>query len=475
MCKKISIFLVAIILVVFVGCANFGIAFAEEATTYSGVLDDLQKDENFKVEDYPKDSNDNSLKVIQIAESENDELFLYVYQPAGNIEATSINISQEETPDVSDTHNRKLTLIDKHETLFKYKVEDVVVKANLERYYEIASIFRAWNKRLDEENEHEDNTTEEVSYEVGQMWKATDVGDSVVYSMTTIETIKILNPYVNYVSYDQGFYWWSSSTDSVYSHYVAFTTDKKMDDLLKASVYFESRGVRMSYGVYTYSEPVSHELVIAKEQNVSSTNSAKLYSEDYNYSRIVKTADFVSNEDKKLDTKAKTALSDTTWVLRFWETVLTMSGKVDHIVIDSTQVTNVTILRLEFETDGVVYSLGTVMNKVTSDNQPLNPPDVSADDPWQSFLDKLYAMLDDVAKFFQNIGDWFTLVFAFIKEYWWILAVVVGLIVVGILCSVAKPVWIAVKYLFIALWYVITAPLQLIVFVIRKISEKKKQ
>ena len=53
-------------------------AFAEEASNvYSTVIDDLTKDENFNVADYPSNASDYSLQVITIAESSNKELFVY--------------------------------------------------------------------------------------------------------------------------------------------------------------------------------------------------------------------------------------------------------------------------------------------------------------------------------------------------------------------------------------------------------------
>ena len=60
---------------------------------YSTVLEDLQSDSSFNVESYPLKEKDYSLQVIQIAESENKELFIYAYQPSGeigNLTATSI-------------------------------------------------------------------------------------------------------------------------------------------------------------------------------------------------------------------------------------------------------------------------------------------------------------------------------------------------------------------------------------------------
>ena len=54
-------------------------AFAD-TSNFSSVLADLQKDSNFDLADYPENPKDYSIKVIQIAESESGNLFLYTYQ-----------------------------------------------------------------------------------------------------------------------------------------------------------------------------------------------------------------------------------------------------------------------------------------------------------------------------------------------------------------------------------------------------------
>lgn len=61
-------------------------AFAEERA-YTNVLADLQKDETFSVINYPEIIDPENelygvIQVIQIAESESGELFLYTYQPS---------------------------------------------------------------------------------------------------------------------------------------------------------------------------------------------------------------------------------------------------------------------------------------------------------------------------------------------------------------------------------------------------------
>ena len=97
--RKISLILALILIVVSLGCVPSGIAFAASETIYTGVLEDLQKDETFDVSEYPsKDKltdKDKVMDVIQIAESNAGELFLYVYQPqAGKFTASEVRISQ---------------------------------------------------------------------------------------------------------------------------------------------------------------------------------------------------------------------------------------------------------------------------------------------------------------------------------------------------------------------------------------------
>ena len=73
--------------------------YASETITYTDVLEDLQKDKNFNIEDYPyielssvlslnNDENENNninlLQVIQISETEDNKLLIYTYQPCKN-------------------------------------------------------------------------------------------------------------------------------------------------------------------------------------------------------------------------------------------------------------------------------------------------------------------------------------------------------------------------------------------------------
>lgn len=63
------------------GAQSFSAVAAEENKTASGVLEDLSKDVSFNTENYPSNAKDYSLSVMQLAESTDKELFVYVYQP----------------------------------------------------------------------------------------------------------------------------------------------------------------------------------------------------------------------------------------------------------------------------------------------------------------------------------------------------------------------------------------------------------
>ena len=71
--------------------------FADTQIVYTTALEDLSKNNAFNENDYPANANDYIIEVITIAESEDNELFVYTYQPAQYNNATSINIATELT------------------------------------------------------------------------------------------------------------------------------------------------------------------------------------------------------------------------------------------------------------------------------------------------------------------------------------------------------------------------------------------
>ena len=152
--RKINYLLLCILLILscLLTCVNTTLtAFASSISvdnSFSNVLEDLESDENFVVEEYPVNMTDYSLQIINVAESIDKELFIYVYQPCSpnnRLKATSINMSLQDAGlgDV-DYNLYTLTLLNSNGVFVKYKVDNFVVSADTIRFYNIASIHSKW-------------------------------------------------------------------------------------------------------------------------------------------------------------------------------------------------------------------------------------------------------------------------------------------------------------------------------------------
>jgi hypothetical protein len=359
---------------------------------YTNVIDDLNKDSKFDVNQYPYKKNNYNLNVIQIAESSAKELYIYVYQPFQKQIATSINISTTVAENVS-FKNYKLEFLSSNSVFFKYKVTDFIIKNDDLRYYQISAIFRKYIDGVDPINSN-GNTTNEVSLEVGKLFTAKTFNGNTSYSMSFEETINIMVKYVGFVRYSKGFRWNSSYllNEDTDSHYVAFSTDKPMDDLLEADIQFISQ-----YKWNLGSEPEKTNNLSIKKTDTVSNSSLRLFSDDYQYSRVQKVDDFIGNE--KLNESTVSSLENCTWVLRFLETdrISFINYKFEADAY-RTEVSNVQILRLKYMTDGVVYNLGVVDNKTTGDKTPDNIPDTIVN-----------LLIDKIKAFFEKIKSQFGL------------------------------------------------------------------
>lgn len=380
----IAAVLAAVMLILFL--VGTGGASAAHAATYLDtlVLEDLRKDSTFSESDYPAIKNDYSLQVIQIAESSDGELLIYVYQPSAKtktLTATTINISTAINDNLK-YQNYKLTLLGASGVFAKYRVEDFTVKSDVVRYYDISSIFRAYDSGIDSPASG-GNLISEVAYEVAQLWTACTLNGTVTYEMIYDEVITITDKYVGYVRYVDGYNFWGSYIDHCDSHYVAFSTDYDIDKLYEADISFITQsshhylgGNSGTDGITTLGDKVDNFKSLNYTDVVSNSGNM-LWGKKYTWNRIEKVSDFIRNEDLKDETKAQ--LQGKKWVLRFYETEFTEqysgSPASGNFSINrySTLVSDVTILRLKFETAGKVYNLGVVDNK--QHKEPNSPPD----------------------------------------------------------------------------------------------------
>lgn len=359
-------------------------AYAESSISYTHVLEDLTKDKSFREKDYPAVADDYSLKVIQIAESVNGELFIYVYQPsdsAKELTATSIRISQS-IGENAKWKDYDLTLLNTEGVLDKYRVEGITILSDVVRYYDIAAIYRAFDSDIDDPADtNYDQSINEVVYEVAQEWHACTIDGEVSYSMITSETITITNKIVGYIQYSEGFKLYLDRCDS---HFVAFSTDRKIDDLMEADIEYTTQSyikiVKTGDDTPTLGEKISNSKTVKALEEVSN-DADGLFGKKYTWNRIEKVSDFIANEgeDLNLTTGNLEDLKNMDWILRFEETDFTSTVGM-YVTNTGTLVSEVTILRLKFQTDGVTYNLGVVDNKQTGNKDPFASADTYLDD-----------------------------------------------------------------------------------------------
>lgn len=455
--KKINykkIYLALIILMLIFSCLlstpTYFKTYAEDETTYTSVLEDLEKDENFDINKYPLIENNPSLEVIQIAESSDKELFVYVYQPGGEslgLQATSINISTEE--EALFFINYDLSLIHSNSVFYKYKVENLIVSDSVERVYNISSIFRSWDERFDEPVD-DDQTISEVSYGVSQIWTAKTENDNVIYEREDTQTIKIESKYVGFIRYTSSYAYWLTGT-ACDSHFVAFSTDHEIDDLYSADISYVRYTYKRTYDTgilgggditsdpykYEYGEdvPVSDTLIGKKvEIEVGLGITTK-----FEWNRIESVNEFL-NEDyisENLKESAKNSIREKDWVLRFYESDYKIwADSIGSVVIteyeSGERVKDVTILRLKFQTNGEVYNLGVVDNIQTGSDEPSN-------DMPESLWERILKMIATIIA---------------------IVLIVVAVVVLApiILPAIFKFLGFCFKWLFKGIWWLITAP-----------------
>ena len=389
--------LIVTLCVFLTGAQSFSAVAAESENekTASGVLEDLSKDASFSAENYPSSAKDYSLQIIQLAESTDKELFVYVYQPSGDkVKASSINISTTINDEIS-FFNYPLELLNFEGTLFKYKVTNFGVKKDPVRYYAISSIYRPFDACIGDKKSG-NNTINEVNYAVNRQYCFGEINGKPYASCVDIETIVITDKFVGFVRYKDGFKLYVGACDS---HFVAFNTDKPIDKLLEADVYYTSQSYSWLFAVgvgqnETFGEKKDNYAYLKYTDKVEHTGDG-FFAGMYKWDRIQSVDDFINGENREnvyhgavLDVKVSSKLTDEAlnelkgkkWVLRFVETAYSLSGGANGSTsTKSTLIGNVTILRLKFETDGITYNLGVIDNKQTGSTEPSNSTDIKVE------------------------------------------------------------------------------------------------
>lgn len=447
-------------------------AFAD-TKQYTTALEDLQKDSYFNVKDYPDIADNYSINLIQIAESVDGELFVYTYQPCQAttyLVATEINMSTSE--DVDKTRLFGLTLINTSGVFGKYVVNDLRVKAASVRYYNITSIYRDWDKDIDKGTGN-DNTIDGVAFKVGRLYTVTTVDGKTHYDCKDVEVVKIENKWNSAIIYPDGFSLFEAGGCT--SHFVAFSSDRKIDALLEADVTFvkqpyTAKAKSIEYTLnpdntkltFTYGTQKTERVTLYYDEVVQNDGSG-YKGEKHVWNRIETVETFKANND--LNDNAIKQLENKQWVLRYYESARTgkatnggawivspiLGALVSELVIEDERTTDVTILRLEFETDGKTYDLGVVDNKQTGHSGANKP------------LDTVF-----------NLFEWLEKVTGVPQWVWILIAVLIPL---AILLPVLAHLFPVVGQILIGIvkgvWWLVCLPFKGIAALVRKIKDRK--
>ena len=474
--RKISLTLALILIAATLGCVQTGIAFAASETIYTGVIEDLQKDETFDAAAYPTKEvlteKDKVMDVIQIAESNAGELFLYVYQPqAGKFTASEVRISTSIGENLAPK-DYKLTLLDRDGALEKYKVEELQFVSDVERHYLIVQLARPWDKQIDDppNKDNDDNT---VAYAVGKHFTVHTVDNNVTYTMEYKDYVTVVDKRIGYLRYSGtssflSMLGYGTVGKTMDSHYVAFTTDKPMDRLRSIDITYIVDRHQKSYVLGIETDDKVVESVPYKETYYSDNyaNIDVMY-KHYEWKRIQSLDEFIATEPTLNDT-AKSSLAGMAWVLRFIETEVS-TLRVNNIPTAGTyyKLKEVTFLRFEFDMDGTTYNLGVV------DNKQSERPDQPPDNKEKTLLEKLQELLDKIEAAFK-----------WLAEHWWVIIVgivAIALIIGLIIAIVKKGAAVVFKAVGVVLWwilkiifYIVTLPIWLIIWGVRAIKKGRE-
>ena len=432
---------------------------------YTDVLDDLRQDDDFDINNYPTVlfndyiNNNNDLditndiqymSVISVAESDNDELFIYVYKPLINeydLKALKISLSEEKRVgyEANGLHLFELELLSSYGVFEKYKVLDFQVSDESERYYNIVAIYREYSLNLDDEID--DTITNAISENVGQQYVFYYLNDKYICEMQTFETLDINVKLTDYITFYDGF-----SLNNLLGNYsegrlfyiVFDLEDYIAKRIIDADLTFNHRVVSKEYSItgnVNYGDWVEEYITLYDTDTASYTPDGIL-TDTITWNRISSASNFKSNFEKQdivFTDDVINILNNSQWVFAFYESKNTLSttggSSSGTSKLNYEEVEDIAILRIHFlNNDGKFYNLGVVGDITSPDDQSGGSSGINFDfDNLQEMIEKLLA----------------------------IVLVILLFIVLGTLTPLLKVFINIIKYIFKFIIYIITLPLKL--------------
>lgn len=449
------------LLFLFVLCSVYLFGFvlsANASEEYTPLLEELQSDPKFNMEDYPDKIEDYNLYVIQLAETISKELILYVYQPSHikyDLQATKISLSYGFSKDgkgLSPTLY-PLKLLDTDGVFDKYIVSNYKVPSDNHRYYNLVSIYRTFNLDIDGEQEDIYHDWADKAISVGQQWCAYNINDSVAYEMATFNTMKIDTKLNGCLMFHNGFKLsnFVGSFDWGDCWYMCFNApDYAIKHIYDGDLSYTKQFVKENWalGPGTTIEKEKNETIsiTLTDEDIMTYKGDGLGAREYKWNKILSSTDFieqVENDTNKinLNDDAKSIILESEWVFTYAITERTGQYFEYSRHETYTEISDVGILRLHFmDTSGMTYDLG-VVNSLTSPNGSYSGYGTTK-------------ILDTISEFFQKL-------FA-------ILGIVVLVLVLMFFSNLLSPVITILKAIWNVIKYVISLPVKFLKWVFRR-------
>lgn len=426
------------------------------------VLDELMVDPDFNVDDWTANPGDYSLKVIQLAEDENKNIYLYVCQPANDsidLKGIKVSISYGYSLNGSGLSPKlyDLELMSTTGIFDKYRVVGWNPSTDGDRYYNIVSIYREANELIDGSDPSFPTTG--VAYTVGQQWYVCDLNGSRFYEMNTFETLEVEPIFCGNFLFEDGF----SGFDFAFTQlptdcwfYCFNVPDYAIKHIFDADLTYSARQVTVDYPVlggeptYTYGSDFKDQVITLSDTDEMSHVGEGIGAKDFKWNRIMSSEDFlytVSEQHVSVTADISTIVASSQWTFSFLESPRSSIPYQENYV----DVYEVSVLRLHFQDfSGAYYDLGVVADLVDPDNNP----DGVGENVFGELLNK-----------FGDFWDYF------VK----IIGIIIGLIVVAFLLVILIPILgPVIKFVLKGIVYIITLPFKLLFGKVNSKNTNKK-
>lgn len=466
-----------IILFAFIFACFAGVLFSinrvkAEELEYTDVLADLQKDKNFNTGNYPGYSfstlpaNLHEVNIIQIAEGNNRELFIYTYEPTRGNENETVELLSVTMYDGyvengvfpnGSLRDYSLELVSESSVFCKYRVLNYSVSSEVIRYYNIHEFHREFNASFGDKLESSD-AARKFAIACGIQFACSYINDKLVIEATSYSFLELKSLYIDsfFIESGFGYQWFFGRTEDHDLYFGVFTLEDefKIDYIYDLDLEYTEEKLEWT----NYTDPA-----------VVSSN--PIYETSFHYeSRSVKTSGFLKKEyvwdsfypaqDFKRDAILKgITLSesltekldeDGAWVFLIDSYVTTVSRLQLVWKYSKYRLADVSMLRLHFQSGVNTYNLGVISDKVTADLIAGGVRDAITKADLQALFDKLLMILG-------LIGLVLILVFlspviwpgikAMFKWLWEFIVAVFSLIFDGIVFLVTWPIELIKKLL----------------------------